>query len=231
MGTTTVDGPPLPVEGPPAPTVLTPAQFAVSVLYGLGITPTFNNTTAMQVWMSAESGNQNDPLNVRNLQQGGNFTFPTQQAGIAATVATINQPNMAPIKAALSASVTPATFAKAAAATPWDAGHYAGSDFLAGLDGPRTGWGASALGHQLTNQPGDIAQITNGATGAVKAATSWTSSLGTLLQDLTTRAWWVRVGEFALGAVLFLVGLIGFLSTTQPGQRIVSEGTAVAAVA
>jgi len=208
--------------------LLGPADFARAVLQGLGIAPTTNNVTAMQVWMAAEEGSPNNPLNVR--QSNGSFNVATQQDGIAQTVSVINQSNMAPIKAALQQSVSPANFAKAAAATPWDANRYAGSDFLAGLDGPLVAWGhgVAALGKTAdTTPPGTIAQLGNDLTNIAP----WTSSLGKILNDLTQRTWWVRIGEFTLGAALFIVGLVGFLATSEPGQKVVGTAEKAAVLA
>lgn len=51
-----------------------------------------------------------------------------------------------------------------------------------------------------------------------------------LLGDLTSSSFWERVGLFAAGGVLVLVGIFVFISTTKTGQKVESDA-AVAAVA
>jgi Lysozyme like domain len=55
--------------------------------------------------------------------------------------------------------------------------------------------------------------------------------LATIEKDLTSSAWWKRIGVFALGGALFIVGLMGFLSTTNEGKKVISEGESAAALA
>jgi hypothetical protein len=64
--------------------------------------------------------------------------------------------------------------------------------------------------------------------GGVKLG--WADELGTLLGDLTNAQWWERVGLFAAGAALVIVGIVVFISTTKTGQKVESDA-AVAALA
>ena len=56
------------------------------------------------------------------------------------------------------------------------------------------------------------------------------TGVDTLLGDLTSTNFWERVGLFAAGGVLVLVGIFVFISTTKTGQKVESDA-AVAAVA
>jgi hypothetical protein len=84
--------------------------------------------------------------------------------------------------------------------------------------------------------PGPVGDVLGLATGGTVAAdiasawhqaTGWATDLDQILSDLLSPAWWLRVGMGALGVVLFGVGLVGFISTTGPGQKATSDlGTA-----
>jgi hypothetical protein len=79
---------------------------------------------------------------------------------------------------------------------------------------------AGALGALPTNLGNAAGDVANAATGGAAGG------LSTLLGDLTSASWWLRVGMGALGVFLFLVGLAGFISTTQPGQAAKSDAGA-----
>ncbi len=101
---------------------------------------------ALVTWFEAEggagpqwgvAGNVADynPLNTTRVWPGSRPTpgndppvqaYPSWEVGIAATVATIDQPNMAPIAAALRAGCDCAELAAAVAATPWGTGDFSG---------------------------------------------------------------------------------------------------------
>lgn len=202
----------------PAATI-TPTAWATDVLRAGGWPVTPTNIDNLLRWATLEGGNATDPLNVRN--SSGGFGFSTVQEGIMQTAATIKQSNMAPISAALSQSVPVGTFSQAIASTPWDQGGYAtqvqqfGKDFLSFFS-PLTSFGSPMEGlpnpRQVLNQGAvHIGNPISGITGPF-------ASFGTLVTDLTDMSWWKRVGEFALGAAVFVGGAVLFMASTGPGQ-------------
>jgi hypothetical protein len=128
-------------ESAPAPSYFgtpLPAAWELCVLSGLGARVTSANVTDLDIWQLAEGGSTNNdnsynPLNTRrDTDTGGNVlpasitpedfpAFTSWPAGCAATVATITQPNMAPIAAALLSSDQPSPpgFLSLVDTTPW----------------------------------------------------------------------------------------------------------------
>lgn len=124
---------------------MTPEQFARALLAALGIAaPSDATVSALVTWMAAEGGAgpqwgiagnlaAYNPLNT-TLDTPGSVPTPGNtppvrgygdwSAGIAATAATLSQPNMAPIVAALHAGCDCAGLAQAVAATPWGTGDF-----------------------------------------------------------------------------------------------------------
>jgi hypothetical protein len=68
----------------------------------------------------------NDPLNVNNLSQGGQESFPSLADGIVATAAVLRQSNMRGIYDVLAADGPLSAFSAAVVASPWAASHYGG---------------------------------------------------------------------------------------------------------
>jgi hypothetical protein len=86
-----------------------------------------------------------------------------------------------------------------------------------------TSWWTDALGGAAHG----VSNVASVATGAL----SWTQSLGTALSWLTNKQNLMRVGEFVLGALLTILGLVLFVATSKPGQQAITTGAEVAAVA
>lgn len=210
-----------------------PANFATAVLEGLGITPTPTNVTNMQVWMTAEGGGPNNPLNVR--QPNGGFSVSDPQTGVQDTVSVLNQSNMSMIKAALAADQSLSSFTAAVIASPWDAGHYAGSGFAAGQDQPLQSFpNPTGLIGQLTvdNPIGgalglNAGQVSQSLSGLAGLEASGAKLLGTV----TSASFWERIGIFTLGATVFGIALVVFMANTKPGQKAVSSAESGATVA
>jgi hypothetical protein len=60
------------------------------------------------------------------------------------------------------------------------------------------------------------------------------SALGSdaaIIADLSSGAFWKRIGVFTLGGAVFIVGLVVFFVSTPEGQKVVSEGSQVAGAA
>ena len=108
-----------------APVTTTP--FIEGVLKAIGAPITANTVTAMNNWIAAEGGSNNNPLNL--MPNGKLASYGTLEEGIAATAATINQSNMAQIKQSFTANVSPDAIKAATIADPWSASHYAGTSY------------------------------------------------------------------------------------------------------
>ncbi len=113
---------------------MTPEQFAVSVLKGLGIKPSRGAVQAMVGWQKAEGGHWNNdarhnPLNTTQPEPGagntgtqGNIKVYTDWGqGVKATVTTLKNGRYQPILDAL-AQGNPSGVAQAIGQTPWGTG-------------------------------------------------------------------------------------------------------------
>lgn len=97
----------------------------------------------------------------------------------------------------------------------------------------------AAWAKNVADPTGEIGQIEQAATGAGAAVANYAtgglfgdasgavSSVGGLITDITSRSFWQRIGEFALGAALIIGGLVLFVATSKPGE----DATKVAALA
>jgi hypothetical protein len=160
-----------------------------------------------------------------------------------------------PLAGALSLSADPAVSVKALESSGWASGHYgyqaysstpvaivtaAASAAEKGITGPVTLGDTSATAAAIIadaqnkvnglygssiSVPGadQAAKALGGAAGVEAAATK-------VLNDLGSSSWWERVGLFAAGGALVIVGIVVFISTTKTGQKVESDA-AVAALA
>jgi Transglycosylase-like domain len=85
---------------------------------------------------------------------------------------------------------------------------------------PLVGVGATGNGPSGVNVGGEYTGLTGLEQG-----------IDTLLGDLTSAGFWERLGLFVAGAVLVVVGIVVFISTTKTGQKVESEGTQAAELA
>ena len=250
--TSTGNTAPAATSGAPPPSNAT--DWAYAILLGLGIDPTgkTNSVNALLAQMHVEDPTmtylvgKNNPLAVTNpggtavpgnsagVQEYGNWT-----TGLAATVADIKaNPSML---SALQNNSSCQQYGGAVAQSAWEGkgGTNAsyGASVASACSAPavQNAESGSAFAQWLANNPNvgpDILSqvgtpIASAATGAVSDATS----VATFLGDLTNPAKLRRVGTFALGAALFIIGLAGFISTTKEGQKVISQGESAAAAA
>jgi hypothetical protein len=212
---------------------------------------TQNNVDNIVLWMTSEEPasnwyDRNNPLNASlgTTSSDGTASYANLTAAASYTAKMINQSNMSPILNALNANASTASFRAAVVASPWASGHYDnGSSFAMTLPG------AVGVGTVATTLPADPgaavpANPAPGALGAVAGlATGGTSTNGllsglsgletgvdTVLTDITSAAFWERIGLFGLGVAFIIGGIVLFVSTTKTGQTVESDA-AVAAVA
>lgn len=107
---------------------------SAQLLKAIGAPVNAATTAAVQEWMAAEGGSNNNWLNV--MVKGQPAAYATVAKGVAATAAVLNQPNMAGIKQALVAGASADQIKQAVLASPWDATHYAGTAYGGSMTTP-----------------------------------------------------------------------------------------------
>jgi hypothetical protein len=104
------------------PTTTTAPSWTQDVLAGLGIKPNGANQLALALWAQAEGSDplKNDWLNTSlNGARGRGWSYPTYDAGIAATVATLQEPAYAGIVKALGNGSSVVQIGQAINASGW----------------------------------------------------------------------------------------------------------------
>lgn len=111
-------------------------EFATAIVKPFNPAVPVQTVVAVMAWMEAEGGNWHNtatcnPLNTclvmgvsRPMNSVGVQAYPDWPTGVAATLATLNQPNMAPIADALRAGTDCAGLSAAVAAAPWGTGSF-----------------------------------------------------------------------------------------------------------
>jgi hypothetical protein len=244
--TTTTTGSASSSTPPPTPT---PAAWTLGILSGLGA-PTNNTATQnlLMAWQQVEgqwgatgafnAAQQNNPLNIESTptqgysgpagkqicDSAGNCTlaFPTPADGLAATIAFIQQYQPAIAKALIAGDVN----AFLAAVAGWNPGSPGYSNNIA------TAFGSPTLAVAWLKDLQQAAGLGLGLFGGVAGGIAAVKDTLTFVEDVTTHildpAWWKRLALGAAGVALFVVGLAVFLSTTQEGEKAVSEGESAA---
>lgn len=94
--------------------------------------------------------------------------------------------------------------------------------------------GNAEAGGVVPASPTPVPGLTNGGVNVGVSTLSGLSGLesgvDTLLGDLTSSAFWKRIGIFTAGTALVIAGIALFISTTKTGQKVESDA-AVAALA
>lgn len=223
----------------------TATLWATAVLLFAGDPVNSTNVSNILHWMTAEnSGNSawyqdNNPLNTGEGTGGGDGTGGaatlTQGAIDAADTLKLGKYGYPAIQAALRASAPLPVFAAAVGQSGWASGQYKGNTTTPGYtiaNNPGTPGGSATAPTSAGYVPtGDLAGvvadsttgavaegITGGAaTGLVDAAGAALSPLETLEKDLTSAAFWKRIGVGAGGVALMIFGLVVVLSQTKAG--------------
>jgi hypothetical protein len=249
--------PATPVPGAPPvstlPTPVTAADWAYAILLALGINPNANNgapLTALIAQMHVEDPSltyltsKNNPLAVTNAggtpipgNSAGVEEYSNWLTGLSATVTDIkNNPAML---AALQSGASCQQYGGAVAKSNWEGGGAGqvnnpgyGASVAASCNDPavQNNSTSDAFGQALANSnlgPDIISELGNPALDVGGAVAAATESVPSFLALLTSSRTWIFVG----GAVVALVGLVGFLSTTKEGQKVVSQGEGAAKIA
>jgi hypothetical protein len=218
----------------PAHTGVTNADWAVWVLQDAGYPTTVNNVNNLLSWMAAENNpttwwgtaGANNPLNNGLGSGGGNGTGSYPDLATAAQYAAQGIEGgiagAAPIGAALAADAPFSVFHAATISSNWSGAHYNGTGWAAAtspLSVPIVEAGTKAVVGSSDAAGSAIQGAASSAANAASSAADIYGSLGNLLSDITSAAFWERIGVGVLGLTLVVIGLTGFISTTKPGQE------------
>ena len=252
----------------PTPKPWTTDAWAALVLSDAGLPVTANNVANLTKVIRAESlgnlfpsgatGNwlrDNNPFNVAGFYGGTAtsqfgttvYTYPTPEAGAAATAQEINSPVMSSIRAALAADAPASLFGSAWGSSGWAAGGYGGANigtdfaaYFADAAGNVTGALGNPL-HRAANAttvgitiPPSLDPLNplggTGLGGTSNNPLSGLAAIGGFFSKASSAAFWRRIGVFSGGAVIFGVGLAVFFASTDAGKKAISTA-ATAAVA
>jgi hypothetical protein len=217
---------PGPTQTPPQQRRVTVAQLAEGISKGTGLT-----LAATLAWIRAENGPTDNLLGLKDTS--GNFRSFTNGADqAAAVVANLHTPLYKPvIDAAQNAPTNTKAQLEAIAQSPWDAGHYTGSQ--TGTPTPGVPWGTTLIGAlksiggpNLNN--GDVVTSTFEGAGTTQtpfdplsSLTGWTKQLaGWVNAEAATGLAYVVLTT--LGITLVLIGVLEIFGHTP------SEGAALA---
>jgi len=78
---------------------------------------------------------------------------------------------------------------------------------------------------------GGLFSLFTGGGGAISGAVTLEDELASVGAHLISTQWWLRVGEFVLGAVMVIGGLVLLVSTSDTGEKVISEAPDIAALA
>ena len=95
---------------------------------------------------------------------------------------------------------------------------------------------SATLGTGTVSDPtgflGQAASAVGGvASSAVSAVTSPLSAIGTLATDLSSAAFWKRIGVVALGGALLVIGGVVFFESTPTGRKVTGDAASAALLA
>lgn len=107
--------------------------FYEAILRGIGAPVTSNTLASLYAWRQTEGGNATyNPFNTTHKLEGSTLyagsshgvqNYPTPQAGLEATLKTLQNGRYDSIIAALQLNATPETFANAVIGSPWGTGN------------------------------------------------------------------------------------------------------------
>lgn len=113
-------------------------NWYAAILQGIGAPVTAANLAVLRAWHAAEGGSYaNNPFNT-TYPSGGVKNYPTQAAGIDATIKTLTQRYYTNLVAALRRGNDPIGAITALVNSPWAAGHYLAKKTSSGAYNPIT---------------------------------------------------------------------------------------------
>jgi hypothetical protein len=217
-------------------TGLNPASFAASLLKALNIPVTNQRVADITAWETAEgqwgatgefnAQTMHDPLNTKLMKYGGTpigggatNTYPSWQAGIAATRDTLEQSNMAPILNALKSGGNPNDFNNALHVAPWAQSLYGGRPIATAVKNPNSNWSSSSTIDALAKDGGLglVGKALSSGSGIVSNTVSGVDAIGNFTTSLGKWSTWKRVIEVVGGVVLIGAGLV--LLTKETGVK------------
>lgn len=218
---------------------------------GQSVPITLNNIHNIERWMVAENPSAdwfhlNNPLNASLGTSSSDGTAGYANLSVAGqeTAAMLTQSNMSGILDALINDAPAATFSTAVVQSPWASGHYGVSSAETASEKKYAVVGRTvtylstigvpaqvSAGSGKTVLPADPGAANPESDGLPSLDSGVLGELGTLLGDIGSATFWKRIGIFALGAGLTVLGLVVFLSTTKPGQQVASASPDIALAA
>jgi hypothetical protein len=200
-----------------------PAGWETQVLQGIGAPVTQQNIQNLDLWQRAEGGSTNNPdsynpFNTTLGTYGGSSTnsvgvkaFSSWGQGLDATIATIEQSNMAGIDNALKANSPTPQFEAAVNSSPWGT-HFGGAQLTGfnilnplGLPGPFSGQG-----------------LLNEAAGGV--ASLGTSAASSFVKDLVNSGLVLRGTLIVVGLIILFIGLRSLFDGNATAGQVAGSG-------
>lgn len=219
--------------GPTAQQSANWGNWAAAFLKALGVPESKANMQFVVGWLRAENPSSTftwNPLATTlktksSLRQGGVQAYANEQAGLAATVQTIQSGQYGAIRRALAAGTSSQATWDALRASPWDAGHYSAtpkvpyhaSDLINPVVGSKKGSGGldvsgvagdvfGLAGVSGLDLAGGAKDAVTGAAGGVEGAISGAASaVGGAIESTAIRVGYILVGLLLGGAALVLV--------------------------
>jgi len=206
--------------------------WAAGLLKAVKAPVTANNINNIKIWLHQEQSAgswANDLYNPLGVERNGVVTpFSSVEAGINGTAGLLTS-SYPQIVAALKQNRSQTVFAQTVIGSNWNSSYYGSTGLANWLSkGPLNATGAAAAGPGnevsriigMLHLPGGgvVQDVSSTAAGVAHGAVSAANGVGTFFSDITSAAFWRRVGVFAGGAVMFGVGLAIFINTTGPGK-------------
>jgi hypothetical protein len=222
-------------------------KFFAEVLTGIGAPVTPTNIGLLRSWQQAEGGTAAwNPWNttqriavpgVTDYNTTGVKNYPTESAGVTATVSTLLNGKYNPVVSGLR-SENPEKFVSALVASPWDGGYQ-------GRGKGKTFKDSTVWQRWVKNQPGTYTKA--GGVGAPVGASYTTpgaapvnwltdlipgydaiqggvTSLGGFVKILSSGAWWIRFAEMVGGVIIIVWSFLMLIGKTDVGKAVISKG-------